>query len=272
VNEAGSSPVFIAVAPNGARHGKSDHPGLPISPRELADTAVSCAEAGAAMIHLHVRDEQGKHSLEPEYYRPAIREIRQAVGDAMLIQVTSEAAGIYTPEQQIRLIEELAPDAVSLSVREILADETNTDAAAGFLELLQRQETSIQYILYDRGDVGRYRQLTANGVIPGGRHLVLFVLGRYSTMEAEPEGLEGYLAEFQDAAPWMACAFGRQAFDILTTAAGRGGHVRVGFENGWHMPDGGVAADNATLVRAMAARIRGSGREVANVVEAAALL
>ncbi|MGI9284212.1 MAG: 3-keto-5-aminohexanoate cleavage protein [Pseudomonadales bacterium] len=271
MNSPGGTPVFIAVAPNGARHGKSDHPGVPISPRELAETAVTCAEAGATMIHLHVRDEHGRHSLEPTHYRPAIREVRHAVGDAMLIQVTSEAAGIYTPQQQIRLIEALVPDGVSLAIREIFANAADSDAAARFLESLRQQRTLLQFILYDREDVQRYQQLIANGVIPDNQHNVLYVLGRYSNAGSTPEDLHTFIAEFNNAAPWMACAFGRQAVNVLTEAASSGGHVRIGFENGWFLPDGSVASDNAALVRTMAARVRESGHRVANVADARAL-
>lgn len=264
-------PVFIAVAPNGARHSKDDHPNVPITPRELADTALACAEAGASMIHLHVRDSSGRHSLEPAHYRPAIREIKSAVGDEMLVQVTSEAAGIYTAEQQMRLIEELAPDGVSLAIRELLSSDTDMIEFARFLTTLEARGSLIQYILYDPDDVRRYRQLCVSGVIPSGNHLVLFVLGRYTKIDLKPENLDHYVAELDSSSPWMACAFGDNAFDVLAGVANRGGYIRIGFENGWVLPDGNIAADNASLVRAMATRIRESGHKVATATEAAAL-
>ena len=93
-----SNTVIVAVAPTGARHHRIDHAALPLSPRELADTAVACKEAGAAMIHVHVRNEDGRHSLEPVHYQPAIDAIKAAVGDAMLLQLTSEPAGISEPD------------------------------------------------------------------------------------------------------------------------------------------------------------------------------
>ena len=83
-------PVFLAVAPNGARKTKADHPALPITPAELAATAAACAEAGAAMIHLHVRDADQRHSLDVEAYRAAIAAVRSAVGEDLVIQATSE--------------------------------------------------------------------------------------------------------------------------------------------------------------------------------------
>ena len=68
-------------APNGARRSKDDHEALPLTPEELAACAESVADAGAAMLHLHVRDKQGKHSLDPDSYRAAISSIRDRVGD-----------------------------------------------------------------------------------------------------------------------------------------------------------------------------------------------
>ncbi|MGB1244689.1 MAG: 3-keto-5-aminohexanoate cleavage protein, partial [Porticoccaceae bacterium] len=87
---------MIAVAPNGARKQKDDHPALPISPAELTETAVQCRDAGACMIHLHVRDAGGGHSLDVDAYRLATTAVRDAVGPDMVIQITTEAVGIYT--------------------------------------------------------------------------------------------------------------------------------------------------------------------------------
>lgn len=271
MNTTESRSVFVTVAPNGARHGKADHPGIPISPRELAETAVTCAEAGAAMIHLHVRDRHGRHSLEPEHYRPAIREIRQAVGDTMLIQVTSEAAGVYGPGDQMRLIEALAPGGVSIAIRELFSDGADADRAARLLITLRELGSMVQYILYSDADIRQYRDLVADGVIPHGRHLVLFALGRDADTEASSKRLREYVTTLENAAPWMVCAFGHRSFDILTAAALADGHVRIGFENGWLLPDSSVAADNAALVRTMAQRIHACGCRVATVAEAQAL-
>ena len=81
---------MIAVAPNGARKQKADHPALPLSSAELAETAMQCRDAGACMIHLHVRDARGRHSLDTDAYRQAITAVRDAVGPDMIIQITTE--------------------------------------------------------------------------------------------------------------------------------------------------------------------------------------
>ena len=219
------------------------------------------------MIHLHVRDAQLQHSLEPAHYRPAIDAVRAAVGDRMLIQVTSEAAGIYKPDEQIRLIEALMPGGVSIAVREFFVDEVATENAARLLARLKQAGTLIQYILYETADVLKYRQLVAGGAIPG-KHWVLFVLGRYADPDDAGEPLSGFISALENEAPWMACAFGARAFERLSEAATLGGHVRIGFENGWWLPDGSVAQDNAALVASLAGRLENAGMQIAQARDA----
>jgi 3-keto-5-aminohexanoate cleavage enzyme len=106
-----AAPVVICVAPNGARKTRNDHPRLPITPAELAHCAEECLRAGAAMMHLHVRDADGRHSLDAEDYRAALAAIRSRVGDELIVQVTTEAAGRYAPAQQIASGETAADNA-----------------------------------------------------------------------------------------------------------------------------------------------------------------
>jgi len=174
-------PLVIAVAPNGAVRTKSDHPGLPTTSSELADTAARCLDEGAAMIHLHVRKPDGSHTLSSSAYREAMEAIHRAVGDKLVIQVTSEAAGIYDPDQQIQAVRELRPEAVSLALRELIRNEAGERAAAEFFQWLPRHGCIPQYILYSEEEVDWYRRLLERGVIPDSPHWVLFVLGRYTS-------------------------------------------------------------------------------------------
>jgi uncharacterized protein (DUF849 family) len=141
------APMLLTVAPNGARKTHADHPAVPISPAEIAATAAAATQAGAAMIHLHVRDAAQKHSLDVGAYSEAIAAVREAVGERMVIQVTSEAVGIYSAEQQMAMVRELEPEAVSLAIRE-LVPEGGEDAAREFLAWLVGTGILPQYILY----------------------------------------------------------------------------------------------------------------------------
>ncbi len=89
--------TFIAVAHHGAYKQGSDHPALPLSPAALAHEAKQYLDAGASMIHLHVRASNSEHLLEAQAYADATRAILQAVGDALVVQVTTESAKRYAP-------------------------------------------------------------------------------------------------------------------------------------------------------------------------------
>ncbi|MFK0377075.1 3-keto-5-aminohexanoate cleavage protein [Pandoraea sp. NPDC090278] len=254
----------LAVAPNGARRTHVDHPALPMTPTELGECAKACLDAGAAMIHLHVRKADGTHSLEVADYAAGIAAVRRAVGDALVLQVTTEAVGIYTPEQQIATVHALHPEAISVALREVLPDAAHAPAAEAFFDWLWREQITTQYILYDTEDVAHYWRLRASGAIRPGRHWVLFVLGRYSKGQlSSPSDLLPFLAAWQvgadglgeaaDATPWAMCAFGPREAECALAAVLHGGHARIGFENNLYLPDGSVSPGNAASLGALTA-------------------
>lgn len=265
--EAGP-PLAITVAPNGARRGKADHPALPIAPEEMAAGAPRWRDAGAAMLHLHVRDGEGRHSLDPGRYRESIAAVREAVGQDLVIQATSEAAGIFTPEEQIAAIRALQPEAVSIAVRELFPRGGDRAAASEFLQWCRETDVSVQYILYDRDDALWFYELRNEGAIPAFRSFLLYVLGRYTGGQAAvPAELLPFLREADSGLerdPWAVCAFGPRESGCIMAAAALGGHVRVGFENNLHLPGGSVAADNTDLIAAAAEGARIIGRPLAD--------
>ncbi len=248
---ANAAAVAIAVAPNGARKSRSDHARLPITPAELAQCAADCVAAGAAMLHLHVRDADGRHSLEADDYRAAIAAIRERVGDELLIQVTTEAGGRYGPAEQMAHARALEPEALSLAVRELWREPALVGEAAAFVAELAAREALVQYIVYDQADLARFLQLHVDGVIPQPTPHVLFVLGAYADRRAgRPDEQPPLAAAVPADWPWSVCAFGAAELRCVVTGALLGGHVRVGFENNHLFPDGLTAVDNAGLVRA----------------------
>lgn len=258
------TPLTLAVAPNGARRSRADHPALPVTPAELARTAVECLDAGAAMLHLHVRDAAGRHSLDADAYRVAIDAVRAAVGLRLVIQVTTEAAGAYGPGEQMALVRALRPEAVSLAVRELVPDAAGERAAAEFFAWLADEPIGAQLILYAPDDVRRYRDLRARGVLGARDHSLLFVLGRHAGgAGAEPRELLDFLRAHEGDVPWAVCAFGPREHACCVAAAALGGHVRVGFENNLVLRDGATAPDNAALVAQAAEAARALGRPLA---------
>jgi 3-keto-5-aminohexanoate cleavage enzyme len=251
----------VTVAPNGGRKTKADHPALPLTAEELARTAAECLERGASMIHLHVRDAEGRHCLDPEAYRATIAQICQEVGDKLVLQITSESLGRYSPAEQRAAVLKTNPEAVSLALRELAPEAPDERDFCVFLGKLKQMRIWPQIILYTPAEAERLGAMVKQGLIPFDRLAVLYVLGRYSlTRTGAPRDLLPFLAadmpRFQS---WSVCAFGRRETACVTAAALLGGHVRVGFENNFSLPDGGRAESNGELVGAAAAALEAVG-------------
>jgi 3-keto-5-aminohexanoate cleavage enzyme len=262
-------PIAIAVAPNGGRRPKADHPKLPTTVEEIARVAAESLAAGAAMIHAHIRDAAGGHLLDAETYRRLIAAIQREVGDRLVIQITSESIGKYQPAEQIEVIKAVRPEAVSLAVRELAPDATHEAGFADFLRWLRQENVVPQIILYTPDEVRRFLDLEQRGLIPWPKVPVLFVLGHYTSSRiSAPADLTPFLPPAMPAFPhWMVCAFGRNEQACLLAAAGRGGHARVGFENNLSRPDGSVAESNATQVADLAQRLREAGHRLQTAAE-----
>ena len=261
--------VAITVAPNGGRRTKADHPSIPLGPEELARTAAECLAAGAAMIHVHVRRPDGRHLLDADAYGDAIDAIRTEVGDRMVIQITTEALGIYTPAEQIAVLKSVRPEAASLALREIVPDSAAEPAFAEALSWMAREHVSPQIILYDPSEAGRLAEMIQRGLVPWPDIPILYVLGRYTATQTScPTDLLQFLApgtpRFSN---WSVCAFGHHEAACVTAAALLGGHVRVGFENNLLLPDGNRAASNADLVTGIVNSMRGLGYNLCDADE-----
>jgi 3-keto-5-aminohexanoate cleavage enzyme len=266
-----NEPLRISVAPNGARRSKQDHPAIPLTPAELAIEAEQCADAGAVLLHLHVRDSNGKHTLSPDRYRYALDAIRNRVGSRLLLQITTESVGMFDIRTQMDTVLAVRPPAASFAIRELIPDVAAEPQARDFFAAVAAIGTVPQFILYHPDEIDRLRALQAGGVIPFRNADVLFVLGRY-TDNHHPGGatalahvLVPFLSRWGNDPAWTVCAFGAGELAIAAAAIGLGGHIRVGFENNLQRPDGSILSGNAEQVAAVAALARTLGRPLTTV-------
>ena len=241
----------LMVAPNGARRGRRDHPAIPITIAQIVTDARACFAAGAGGIHAHVRGSAGEHTLDAGLYRELMQELAVVVPN-MLVQITTEAVGRYSPEAQMALVQELVPAHVSIAMREISAGQGGRTLAR-FFAWATEAGVSIQHILYTPDEVRRFETLVARGVVPTYGLELLFVLGQYgSDRDSQPQDLVAYREECQGAiaqAGWAVCAFGKQETACLRAAVEHGGKARIGFENNLFNADGRLATSNAERVR-----------------------
>ena len=115
------------------------------------------------MIHLHVRDANDKHSLDADAYADATAAVRREVGDDMIIQMTTEAVGIYSAAQQMAAVRAVRPEAASLSLREFCPDEAAVPAFAEFLTWVASETIMPQYILYSPEEAAQFVELHKRG-------------------------------------------------------------------------------------------------------------
>ncbi|MDJ0612637.1 MAG: 3-keto-5-aminohexanoate cleavage protein [Rhizobiaceae bacterium] len=254
----------IMVALNGARRTKVDHPSLPITVGEVVAEAAKCHAAGVNALHAHVRDVEGNHVLDAGLYQELIAEMAIKVPE-MDVQITTEAVGIYSPEEQRKLVRDVMPKAVSVSLAEMLSDQ-DLDAAGDFYRFARDAGIAVQHILYSAEQVVQFNHCVSDGIIPVDSHQLLFVLGRYSEkQESDPSDLEPFLQKMDAGIgnlDWAVCAFGKQETACLLEAYRRGGKCRIGFENSLWNADGSVAKDNAERVQELSSLIRSEENHV----------
>lgn len=260
--------AIVIVAPNGARRSQADHQALPVSAAQVTADALRNLAAGATMIHAHARKADGSHSLEIDDNLHLYTSLKAAVGDDLVIQLTTEAVGIYHVDQQIAMVKAVKPEAVSLGLREFISSEEDIARASAFFHWLAEQGIIAQYILYCKEDVAQYHRYKEMGIIPQGQHHLLFVLGRYSKgLYSQPDELLPFVMEHHDETPWAVCAFGHDEHRCASAALALGGDVRVGFENNMLDKHGEVASNNALLISQVVDTAHSIGREILSAKE-----
>lgn len=252
------------VAPNGARRTTFDHSEIPVTTEQLARVAAECFEAGAGAIHIHARDQNQKHVLDADLYRAATEAITRETGGKMLVQITTEAVGCYSPQQQRDVVRAVMPQAVSIALGEMIPDASEEQNAAELYSELLKNDVAVQHIIYDVQGIEKFADFVRRGVVPGDQHSLLFPLGRYTEgQQSEAQSLLPFLVKLDEQGlrencEWAVCAFGVGETRSLAAAMAFGGKVRVGFENNLHHADGSIAANNTervVVIASLAARM-----------------
>ena len=237
----------IMIAPNGARKVKADHPAIPISVAEVAQTALACHKAGAGAIHFHVRDDDDKHVFDVGQYREGLAEMGRLCPQLHL-QITTETVGLYNPDDMRQLIRNVMPPGASVGVSEMIPSRQPDADDVRFYEWMADAGIRVQHICYAPEDVVLLGKLLAQ--LPASHNhkpWCLFVLGHYTGAVSHPDLLVPFLDEVASAgidADWAICAFATEEAACLDAAIAAGGKVRVGFENSMIMRDGTIAANN----------------------------
>lgn len=244
--------TLITVAPTGAETTKADCPQLPTTLDELVETARACEAAGAALIHVHIRDAEHRPSLDAVRLRDTVQALRERTD---LIVQLSTGGSVHDPlEQRLRVLD-AEPDSCSLTCGTVnFGNEVFSNPFPFMSELyVQAQEREVvpEFELFDLGHVAALaRLLDTHGLPFGGRVHVDFVTGVPGGMPGTvPALVAGVSALPEQVSSWSATGIGRSHLPIAAAALGMGGHLRVGMEDNLMMARGVEVGHNAELVQ-----------------------
>jgi len=271
-----STPMVLTAAMVGAETTREQTPHLPITAEEIAEDAVRCREAGAAMVHLHVRTADGKPSQDAELFRAAIRAIRKRT-DVLIQTSTGGAVGMSVDERcgPLTLTGADRPDMATLTTGTVNFGEEVfwnprplvRDIAKRIRALGLRPELEC----FDVGMIDEARYLAKEGLVELPAHFD-FVLGVPGTLQPRPEVLDFMIASLPEGSTWTVAGVGRHQLPFVDEAAKRGGNARVGLEDNIYVSKGVLAKGNWELVAEAAKRARANGREPATPEQARKLL
>jgi len=264
--------TLITVAPTGAESAKADVPDLPTTIEELVETAVRCEAAGAAMIHLHIRDAEHQPTLETGRLKEAVDAVR---GATSLIVQLSTGGSVHDPLEQRLKVLDAEPDSCSLTMGTTnFGDDVFMNPwpfVSELYQLAQEREVVPEFELFDLGHVhALHRLLDTYGPPYGGKvhcDLVMGVPGggMPGTTDALVASVQALPAETTS---WSATGIGRTTLAVALASLSRGGHLRVGMEDTLTLSRGVPVTHNEQLVARAAALAELAQRPAMSVADA----
>jgi 3-keto-5-aminohexanoate cleavage enzyme len=265
--------LIITVAGVGAETTREVQPALPVTAAEIGADAARCAEAGAAMFHLHVRDAAGSPTQAREVFAAAVEEIRKRTD--IIIQTSTGGAMGMTAGERLQPLE-LGPEMASLTTGTAnFGDDVFFNDAALMTEFYTRMQAAgvrPEFEIFEAGQVDNALRLVKK-LGPAGPLLHWdFVLGVPGSMNGEPRNLTFLVDRLPEGSTWTCTGIGRWHMPVTMTALALGGNVRLGFEDNVFLHKGVLAKENAELVGRVARISREWDRETATPDEARRIL
>jgi 3-keto-5-aminohexanoate cleavage enzyme len=264
-------PLIITCAPVGAEIAPDQTPHLPFTPARLGETARKIREAGAAIVHIHCRDDDGENTHDVARFREAFAAVREA-GD-LIVQFSTGGAIGMTPAERASVLE-LRPEMATLTCGTVnFGDDVFANSfpiMRGIAAKLREFDVRPELEIFDKGHLSNARRLAAEGTIDLPQH-VDFVLGVPGGLDATVANLCDLVAALPAGCTWSVAGMGRQQLPMAMAAIAMGGHVRVGLEDNLYYSKGRLAS-NEELVARVARISNEAGRPVATPDQARALL
>ena len=264
--------LILTCAVTGAEVTKKDNPAVPYSPEEIAESAHAAHQAGAAIIHLHVRHDDGRPTHEKAVFQKTVELIRKKCNPIIMVS-TGGAVGM-TPEQRCESLE-AGTEMASLTTgtvnfgREVFLNDPDTIEKIAAMIRDKKMKPEIE--IFDAGMVDNAAALVRKGLLAPPVQFQ-FVLGVPGGLGASARNLT-YLADsIPPGSTWCVAGVGRHQFTMAAHAILMGGNVRVGLEDNLYVRKGVLAKSNAALVERAVGIAREFDREIASSDEARKIL
>ena len=269
---------IITAALTGNWGDKSTNPALPMNPKEIAEAAVACREEGAAIVHLHMRDEEGRPTMRVDLFAETMERIREKCD--VIINITSSGGhsldGMAPDETRLLPFRQLKPEMGSFDCGTMnWLNKTVFENSPQFLDrlghLMQEVGCKPELEIFDVGMVGTAKYYIKTGVLKAPCHFQL-VMNAAGGMEGTVENLVYLKNQLPAGSTWSATGISKSHMPVLLATLALGGHVRVGLEDNVYFAHDVLAESNAQLVQRAAAIIREAGYQTATPAEAREIL
>jgi 3-keto-5-aminohexanoate cleavage enzyme len=269
--------TLITVAPTGAESSKADVPALPVTLDELVTTAKECEAAGASIVHVHIRDDQARPTLDLGRLRATVDALRAETG--LIVQLSTGGA-VTDPEHDRLHVLDAGPDMASCTMGTVnFGDDVfvnRWDFIVRLHETMRDRGIIPEYEIFDLGHLTNLHRLLDRHGLPASGHVhVDFVLGVPGGAPGTAPALVAFrqaMADLPDTSTFSATGIGRATLPVLLASLAAGGHLRVGMEDTVTYAKGQPVESNAQLVERAAAFARLAQRPPMPVAEARALL
>ena len=246
-----SEALLVTVAPTGAETTKADCPQLPTTLEELVATARECEAAGAAMVHVHIRDDEHRPTLDQVRLKDTVAALREATD---LVVQLSTGGSVHDPLEDRLKVLDAQPDSCSLTMGTTnFGDDVFSNPwpfVCDLYQLSKEREVVPEFELFDLGQVAALtRLLDRYGLPHGGRVHCDFVMGVPGGMPGTADALVAGVASLpSQVTSWSATGIGRSTLSVAMTALAKGGHLRVGMEDVLTISSGVSVESNTQLV------------------------
>jgi uncharacterized protein (DUF849 family) len=283
---------ILTCAVTGGAPISGNNPAVPVTPKDIAQQSIDAAKAGAAVVHIHVRDPAtGRSSMELDLYREVVARIRDS-GSDVVINLTTGTGAMFVPgredpavagpgteyrlpEVRARHVVALRPDMCSLDLCTMWfrtrAFINTPDHITEIARLARQAGVLPELEVFDSGDIALAKQLISEGVIAAPAFFQI-VLGVSYGAAATPETMIYLRNLLPPSSKWAAFGIGPHAYPMLAQSLLLGGHVRVGLEDNYYLEKGVKAPHNAALVEKAVAIMRMLGAEPATPAQAREIL